>query len=368
MQAAATHGYTLEFRNNLNKQAVHDYKDNNLINACLLQFPYGRGGIDENRLLEDDEPWRAQNINLDHYVTHLSKISQPQFHYDLFCLILHNMKVKLQMVKYASYRVRKKIDIKTFSQELSINDVTTAIGARSNGIKVYSKGESFLSAIDSVTNTIPNSNEATRKARRNGETLQHHFGTASYFLTINPDDEASYIIQIYSQEIIDNNISAIYQPDEDIYKRSQCRQKLRIKVPGICAFYFELIMDIVIEEVLCWDLEKQKPMSSKQGLFGKTKAFVLSIEEQARKTLHAHFQIWIKDYHTIREKIYNRKRSHKECSKYLCDSFDNIASCSFFLVIRKIYIECIKIKHLIMTAQLRTKMIEYLQKLFHLKI
>ena len=107
-------------------------------------------------------------------------------------------------------------------------------------------------------------------------------------------------------------------------------------------------------------------MSSKQGLFGKTKAFVLSIEEQARKTLHAHFQIWIKDYHTIREKIYNRKRSHKECSKYLCDSFDNIASCSFFLVIRKKYKESIKVKHL--TAQLRTKMIEYLQKLFHLKI
>ena len=51
-------------------------------------------------------------------------------------------------------------------------------------IKVYSKGERFLSAIDSVTNTIPNSNEATSKARRNGETLQHRFGTASYFLTI----------------------------------------------------------------------------------------------------------------------------------------------------------------------------------------
>ena len=218
------------------------------------------------------------------------------------------MKIKLQMVKYASYRVRKKIGIKTFSQELRINDVTTAIGARSNGIKVYSKGESFLSAIDSVTNTIPNSNEATRKARRNGETLQHHFGTASYFLTINPDDEASYIIQIYSQEIIDNNISAIYQPDEDIYKQSQCRQKLRIKVPGICAFYFELIMDIIIEEVLCWDLEKQEPLSNKEGLFGETEAFTVSIEEQAHKTLHAHLQIWIEKYYIIQNTAFPYKR------------------------------------------------------------
>ena len=64
---------------------------------------------------------------------------------------------------------------------MKINDVTKAIGARSNEIKIYNKGEKFLSAIDSVTNIIPHSNEAAKKARRNGETLQHHFGTGSFF-------------------------------------------------------------------------------------------------------------------------------------------------------------------------------------------
>ena len=171
MKAASAHGYTLEFRNDLNKQAVHDFKDNNLINACLLQFPYGRGGINEDRLIEDNEPWHSKNIGIDEYVTHLSKISQPQFHYDLFCLILHNMKIKMQMVKFASYKVRKKVDIETFSEQLTINDVTTAIGARSNGIKIYNKGEKFLSAIDSVTNTIPHSNEATKKL----EEMEKHY-------------------------------------------------------------------------------------------------------------------------------------------------------------------------------------------------
>ena len=85
-----------------------------MINACLLQFPYGRGGINKNRLIADNEPWHNKTIDLDQYVTHLSKISQPQFHYDLFCLILHNMKIKLQMVKFASYKVRKKVDIEFF--------------------------------------------------------------------------------------------------------------------------------------------------------------------------------------------------------------------------------------------------------------
>ena len=335
MGAASKNGYTLEFRNDLNKQAVHDFKDNNLINACLLQFPYGRGGINENRLIDNNEPWHNKTIDLDQYVTHLSKISQPQFHYDLFCLVLQNMKIKMQMVKFASYKVRKKIDIETFSEQLTMNDVTTAIGARSNGIKIYNKGEKFLSAIDSVTNTIPHSNEAAKKARRNGETLQHHFGTASYFLTVNPDDETSYVVQIYSQQIIDDNISAIFQEDENILERSQSRQQLRIKVPGICAFYFELIVEIIIEEILCWDLQKEQPLNDKVGLFGETEAFTLSIEEQARKTLHAHIQIWIKNYHDIREQIFSKEQEDEECSKYICDSLDNIASCAFFLVKKK---------------------------------
>ena len=101
-------------------------------------------------------------------------------------------------------------------------------------------------------------------------------------------------------------------------------------MPGICAFYFELIIEIIIEEVLCWDLQNEKPFNNKEGLFGETEAFTLSIEEQVRKKLHAHSQIWIKNYHIIQEQIFSKKRKHKECSKYICDSLDNIASCAFF--------------------------------------
>ena len=59
-------------------------------------------------------------------------------------------------------------------------------------------------------------------------------------------------------------------------------------------FYFELVIEIIIEEVLCWDLHKEQLLNDKEGLFGETEAFTLSIEEQACKTLHAHLQIWIK--------------------------------------------------------------------------
>ena len=80
---------------------------------------------------------------------------------------------------------------------------------------------------------------------------------------------------------------------------------------------------------------KRTPLDDKVGLFGETEAFTLSIEEQARKTLHAHIQIWIKNYHVVQEQIFSKTRKDKECSKYICDSLDNIASCAFFLVKNK---------------------------------
>ena len=53
IRAAQESGYDLELRNEFLKEVVHNFKDNNLVNACLLQFPYGRGGIHEVRLKGD---------------------------------------------------------------------------------------------------------------------------------------------------------------------------------------------------------------------------------------------------------------------------------------------------------------------------
>jgi hypothetical protein len=50
VQAATQCGYDLAFKSTLMKEAVSDFKDNNLVNACVLQFPYGRGGMHEQRM------------------------------------------------------------------------------------------------------------------------------------------------------------------------------------------------------------------------------------------------------------------------------------------------------------------------------
>jgi hypothetical protein len=50
---ASKEGFNIEYRCTQLKESVAEYKDENLINACLLQFPYGRGSMNENRMKSD---------------------------------------------------------------------------------------------------------------------------------------------------------------------------------------------------------------------------------------------------------------------------------------------------------------------------
>ena len=83
LQEAASNGHDIDFKTNLMKEAVSDFKDNNLVNACLLQFLYGCGGMHEKRINENGCSMCSNDI--EEYIQHLSRILQPHFHHDLFC-------------------------------------------------------------------------------------------------------------------------------------------------------------------------------------------------------------------------------------------------------------------------------------------
>jgi hypothetical protein len=95
---------------------------------------------------------------------------------------------------------------------------------------------------------------------------------------------------------VDNDSAVANLSDEELIARAKQRTQLRIKYPGICAYFFELVLDIIIEEVIGWNLAEGKPREDIAGLFGTPEAFTASIEEQGRKTLHAHIQGWVHEF------------------------------------------------------------------------
>ena len=52
--------------------------ENNFVNACILQFPYGRGGFDELRK-KPDGSFIASSIDIGKYIEYLSHISIKYF-------------------------------------------------------------------------------------------------------------------------------------------------------------------------------------------------------------------------------------------------------------------------------------------------
>ena len=61
-------------------------------------------------------------------------------------------------------------------------------------------------------------------------------------------------------------------------------------------------MNILLEEVVGWDLEKHCKTEN-QGYFGNVKALNFAIEEQGRQTLHVHMLLWIEQLDKLQEDV-----------------------------------------------------------------
>ena len=83
------------------------------------------------------------------------------------------------------------------------------------------------------------------------------------------------------------------------------REKTRFNSPGACSLEYMNGIKIIIEHLLNWDTVNQK--SKGEGILGTVEAFGPAHEEQGRKTLHSHWQIWIKELNPkLRTQIFDK--------------------------------------------------------------
>ena len=106
-------------------------------------------------------------------------------------------------------------------------------------------------------------------------------------------------------------------------------EKQRLTYPGACSIEYQDLMRILIEDLLKWGPIKQK--SKGNGIVGSVLAFAPADEEQGRKTLHSHWQIWTKELNQeLRDAIFDKdtERRHVARSKFL-RFVDSLMSASF---------------------------------------
>jgi len=318
------HGYDVDYQCNFAKECVSDMKNGNFVNACLLQFPYGRGGMEEPRLEPDGSMSNA--IDLDAYLKHLSRLSMPHFHHDRFALILYNMSMRRTMVKNAGWRVRRKLTSSQIATDLRKEDLDRALDQRLRRQNTTGSGGHFLNAVDAVTKSVPHSDGATKRARLEAESFCHKFGSPHVFLTVAPDDESSYFILVHTleTELLPSDFDPDRLTDEQLNEFYKVRHKTRIKYPGLCATFFEYALNIVLEEVVGWDLTEDKS-KEEGGAFGRPLAYTAAVEEQGRRTLHAHILIWLEGMKSLHEQIHSSNRQTQRAAKRKVERLADLA-------------------------------------------
>ena len=106
------------------------------------------------------------------------------------------------------------------------------------------------------------------------------------------------------------------------------RKKTRLDFPGACSLNFQSVIQIVLEVLLGWDPSRRK--GSEDGIFGELDAWGMTVEEQARKTLHAHWLLWSKKLAKMREDLFKKDGTVNDTAKEaFCAQVDKVMSASY---------------------------------------
>ena len=322
--------YDVQFKAEIEREFVTCSDGDHLIGACLLQFPYGVGSLNETRLLEDGK--LTSKSDLSEFLSHLSKKSDPLFQRSLFQLIMYSMKNKGRLLKSSCLQLKQKFDAKTLAEGFNHKDFSKACKGRRNRMRRGSRlSNKVLDAVDATARDLPHTDRASKRARSTMESMFHHLGMGSVFLTVTFDDENSLLIQILSDIQIDEGECIADLSDDELEKRAKRREKLRYNFPGIAALSFEILLKILLEEVLCWDIENDEPIQGKQGLFGDLGGVAFAVEEQGRKTLHVHFILWILGYQGLQKALFfGNEKDKKDAEGTAQKYYDHLASTKLF--------------------------------------
>ena len=178
---------------------------------------------------------------------------------------------------------------------MTVAQLETAINRAQSNLPIQDQTAGrLLNSIDAVCKNMAHTNDAAKGARLKLFASMIRFGRASVFFTVTPDDSNCFRIQVY----VASKCKAPPTCSDDCAKIDadyESSHKIRQEYPGLCAFDYDQITELLIYHILGWDQTEQQPKPG-GGAFGVLDAWSHSIEEQGRKTLHGHYILWVREW------------------------------------------------------------------------
>ena len=128
---------------------------------------------------------------------------------------------------------------------------------------------------------------------------------------------------------IQHDLPSLKGSEEDCLADFGLCRDARINNPGACSLEFQSVMQILTECLLKWDTKTQT--SKGKGILGTVIAFAGADEEQGRKTLHRHWQIWVKEIdQNIRDCLFHKdNKTRLEARDTFLKHIDDVISADY---------------------------------------
>ena len=291
------------------RKILRDYEDETLMRAFPLQFPYGEGYHEDFSI----------NASQNGYLKHLLSLSIPAFHESCFVLTVHNIYERGRALTGSIWRVLGGGERCDVSEE----ELNAAIEQKLKGLEpTVGPGKAFLESVEAVKRNLAHSNGASKAGQSKFLSLNHHFGCPKLLFTVAFDDSLDIRILALSGE--DDAIGWVQRLEdrsaEEVVAEMDRLSGIRYRYPGLCAYNFESLMDVVLDKII-GDNEERR------GMFGNLDAYGMAVEEQGRKTLHAHILVYTSDWSEIMEKLHSsQERERKWAERKIQEFVDNTIS------------------------------------------
>ncbi len=107
------------------------------------------------------------------------------------------------------------------------------------------------------------------------------------------------------------------------------QKDIRLNHPDACSLEFHSVMQILMECMPRWDIKKKT--SKGKGILGTVLGFFAADEEQGRKTLHRHWQIWVEEIdETQHNCLFHEDDTIRDIArKTFCKQIDNVITASY---------------------------------------
>eukprot|EP00986_Skeletonema_menzelii_P013820 scaffold8448_cov188-Skeletonema_menzelii.AAC.1 len=297
-----------------------------LENVAPLQFPFGQGGPKVSR--------RNHISPLECY-RHYCRLSLPQFFRGDFLLILNHMYNRLRSYSTAMITCRANTFGSTLAEKISIlrmEDLYNAVLRKETRQKVSGIAGDYLNTVEASCKPVGYSASNARINRRRHFAMDNFFGGHSIFLTTTPCDECTFRVQVFANAGREQELPSLRDFDDqkhmgDCITSFNLRKRIRRLYPGACSLVYQHLMHIVTECLIGWDHKNQ---TGRIGVFGEPLAYSRTDEEQGRKTLHSHWQIWIKDFNKCRSALFDSDNSIKKSAREALISYIDKVVCASY--------------------------------------